>query len=210
MQNRQSRLGRPSPTSWASGIAATLIVGSLCTIILVGYLQVHSVIRLLHRQTSRHAHRALQISHVTALCNGCTNITHSRGGLISVKVCMQPGHGSSPHASQSGANAGRHLLRGGLSAARVAYLDKLHHVSSSTRLLFLPLCCSASYIASYLKPHTTPLRWQAGPVGSHSTWDAVGSRLADVHLLGLPDPHERGSSMLPNSAWYGHMVVPPT
>jgi len=30
------------------------------------------------------------------------------------------------HASE--ANSGRHLLRGGLSAARVAYLDKLHHV----------------------------------------------------------------------------------
>ena len=209
MQSRQSRLGRPSPTSWASGIAATLIVGSFCTIILVGYLQVHSVTRLLHRQTSRHAHRALQISHITAACNGGTNITHSRGVLISVQVCMQPGHGSSPHASQSGANAGRHLLRGGLSAARVAYLDKLHHVSSSTRLFFLPPPPKSPHISNHTR-HPC-VYGKLGQLGhTTATWDTVGSRLADVHLLGLPDPHKRGSSMLPNSARYGHMVVPPT
>jgi len=130
-RDHHSQLSRARASSFC-GIIATLLVCSLCTVILSGYLQVseHDRLHEKHRDhtaricmpggTGAHPAVAMPSQH---LC--CKAASQSESLL---RIVVQPSRGSSPHAYASEANSGRHLLRGGLSAARVAYLDKLHHV----------------------------------------------------------------------------------
>ena len=130
-RDQHSQLSR-ARASFFCGIVATLLVCSLCPVILSGYLQVGEHDRL------REKHR----DHMARVCMSGGTGARAAVAMLTRHLCckaapqyekkltfvVQPSRGSSRHAYASEANSGRHLLRGGLSAARVAYLDKLHHV----------------------------------------------------------------------------------
>ena len=130
-RDQHSQLSR-ARASFFCGAVATLLVCSFCTVILSGYLQVgeHDRLHEKHREhmacicmsggIGAHAAVAMPTRH---LCCKAAPQYESKLTLV-----VQPSRSGSRHVYASEANSGRHLLRGGLSAARVAYLDKLHHV----------------------------------------------------------------------------------